>query len=39
MPPHVETEHVVNTAMYGMRALKEGKMQDVKNLLVDNFLK
>jgi len=39
MPPRIEAEHVTNTALYSMRAIAEGRIKDVKNLLVDNFLK
>jgi len=39
MPPHIEAGQVAHTALYGVRALAEGRFKDVENLLTDNFVK
>lgn len=39
MPAKVEMSQVANTALYGVRAVLEGRSKDVKNLLIDNFIK
>ncbi|MCD7097473.1 thiamine pyrophosphate-dependent enzyme [Stenotrophomonas sp. MMGLT7] len=39
MPPEVEFSQVAGTALYAAKALLGGRAGDVKDLLVDNFLK
>jgi len=39
MPPKIDAQQVTNTALYGVKAVAEGRFKDVKDLLVDNFLK
>lgn len=39
MPPKVRASQVANTALYGVKAVMEGRFKDVKNLLVDNFIR
>jgi len=39
MPPHIEAHQVVGTALYGVKALAQGRFKDIKKLLIDNFVK
>ena len=39
MPPQVEAKQVAGTALYAAKAVLNGRFDDVKHLLVDNFLK
>ncbi|OCG07037.1 pyruvate dehydrogenase [Gilliamella sp. wkB178] len=39
MPPEIQTSQVMGMALYGVKASLNGKMGDVVNLLVDNFVK
>lgn len=39
MPPHIEVSQVAGAAVYGLKALAEGRLKDVEHLLTDNFLK
>lgn len=39
MPPHIEAGQVAHVALYGIKAIAEGRFKDVKDLLEDNFLK
>ncbi|WP_329810985.1 thiamine pyrophosphate-dependent enzyme [Stenotrophomonas sp. SMYL8] len=39
MPPQIEAKQVAGTALYAAKAVLNGRFDDVKHLLVDNFLK
>ena len=39
MPPQIEAKRVAGTALYAAKAVLNGRFDDVKHLLVDNFLK
>ncbi|HEL4237655.1 TPA: ubiquinone-dependent pyruvate dehydrogenase [Stenotrophomonas maltophilia] len=39
MPPQIEAKQVAGTALYAAKAVLSGRIDDVKHLLVDNFLK
>ncbi|MHC5307039.1 thiamine pyrophosphate-dependent enzyme [Bartonella sp. LJL80] len=39
MPPKVTAGEVSSMALYGTKAILQGRVKDVKNLLVDNFIK
>lgn len=39
MPAKIEVSQVTNTALYGIKAIMQGRSKDVKDLLVTNFLK
>lgn len=39
MPPEPSFEQVKSTSMYAMRALLAGRVDDVKDLIVNNFIK
>jgi len=39
MPPKILASQVAGTAVYGVKAILEGRFKQVKNLLVDNFIK
>ncbi|OBU48784.1 thiamine pyrophosphate-dependent enzyme [Stenotrophomonas maltophilia] len=39
MPPQIEARQVAGTALYAAKAVLNGRFDDVKHLLVDNFLK
>jgi pyruvate dehydrogenase (quinone) len=39
MPPEIHASQVMGMALYGVKASLHGKMGDVVNLLVDNFIK
>lgn len=39
MPPEPSLEQVKSTSMYAMRALLAGRVDDVKDLIVNNFIK
>ncbi|QII30170.1 ubiquinone-dependent pyruvate dehydrogenase [Stenotrophomonas maltophilia] len=39
MPPQIEAKQVAGTALYAAKAVLSGRINDVKHLLVDNFLK
>lgn len=39
MPPKIEAGQVASTALFGIRAVLNGRMDEVKYLLKDNFLR
>ncbi|OCG65498.1 hypothetical protein [Gilliamella sp. Fer4-1] len=39
MPPEIHASQVMGMALYGVKASLHGKMGEVVNLLVDNFIK
>ena len=39
MPPRVEAGHVASTALFGVKAILDGRTDEVISLLRDNFLK
>jgi pyruvate dehydrogenase (quinone) len=39
MPPRIEVGHVASTAMFGIKAVLDGRTDEVVSLLRDNFLK
>jgi pyruvate dehydrogenase (quinone) len=39
MPPRVEAGHVASTALFGVKAILDGRTDEVVSLLRDNFLK
>lgn len=39
MPPHIEPAMVVGTVIYGAKAILDGRIQDVADLLSSNFLR
>ena len=39
MPPKVEVGHVASTALFGVKAVLDGRVDEVVSLLRDNFLK
>jgi pyruvate dehydrogenase (quinone) len=39
MPPRIEAGHVASTAMFGIKAILDGRTGEVVSLLRDNFLK
>ena len=39
MPPKVEVSQVASTAMFGVKAVFDGRMKEVVSLLRSNFLK
>jgi pyruvate dehydrogenase (quinone) len=39
MPPKIEAGQVASTALFGIRAVLNGRMDEVKDLLKDNFLR
>jgi pyruvate dehydrogenase (quinone) len=39
MPPHVKPSQVASTAMFGIRAMLDGRTKEVVALLRDNFLR
>ncbi len=39
MPPDPNLNQVSSTSLYAIKALMSGRVDDVKNLLVNNFIK
>jgi pyruvate dehydrogenase (quinone) len=39
MPPEIEAGQVASTAMFGLKAVLNGRMSEVVSLLRDNFVR